>query len=69
MPFEQTALQELRHFIPDPLDAQVRVYDVTEGLTESEGLLYASTNDTLKDGVTWDYVVEYMQGERNYEIR
>lgn len=44
------------------------MYDITEGLSREEGLLYASSDDTQDSNVTWDYVVAYVQGGRNYEI-
>jgi hypothetical protein len=52
-----------------PSFAQVRVYDVTEGLFADDGLLYATAHDTFGDNVPWDYVVDYVQGGRNYDIR
>jgi hypothetical protein len=47
----------------------VRVYDVTEGLSLEEGLLYEAPDDTLGGEVHWDYVVDYVQAGRDYEIR
>jgi hypothetical protein len=52
-----------------PAFAQVRVYDVTGGLFADDGLLYATAHDTFGDNVPWDYVVDYVQGGRNYDIR
>lgn len=47
----------------------MRVYDVTEGLSLEEGLLYEAPDDILGGHVSWDYVVDYVQAGRDYEIR